>query len=228
LEHRSLVRTRYSFVTKQTRCKNQIKALLGFYGYSIPQEMATGHWSRRFIAWLQQLTFTSASGHQALGSLLEELLFLRQTIVGLTKQIRALATTEPYRSSVSYLQSIHGLSTLSAMTLLVELVEINRFGPLDRLASFCGLVPDEHSTGEEQTILGITRRRNPLLRTVLIECAWTAVRKDPALLMAFTKLSARMPKNRAIVRIARKLLNRIRFVLKHQQPYQPGVVLAQG
>ena len=226
LEDRSLVRNRYCFVKKQTRCKNQIKALLSFYGTLIPEEMVRSHWSRRYISWLQQLTFKRTSGDQTLQSLLEELLYLRQIIVRLTKQIRTLASTEPYRSSVLFLQSVHGISTLSAMILLTELIDIHRFSSLDQLANYCGLVPDERSTGEEQTITGITRRRNPLLRALLIECAWVAVRKDPALLMAFSKLSARMPKNKAIIRIARKLLNRIRFVLKNQKPYQVCVVEA--
>jgi transposase len=224
LEDRSLIRNRYGFVKKQTRCKNQIKSLLSFYGVNLPEELATAHWSRNFIAWLQKRTFARPSGDQTLKSLLEELLYLRQIIVRLTTQIRALSETEPYRTSVGYLRSVHGISTLSAMVFLTELVEIARFRTLDHLANYCGLVPDERSTGEEQNILGLTSRRNPLLRALLVECAWTSIRKDPALLMAFNKLSTRMPKTKAIIRIARKLLNRIRFVLKNQQPYQDCVV----
>jgi transposase len=104
------------------------------------------------------------------------------------------------------------------------LIDIHRFGTLDHLANYCGLVPGERSTGEEQTMTGISPRRNAMIRGLLMECAWVAVRKDPALLMAFNTLSTRMPKNKAIVRIARKLLNRIRFVLKNQQPYQACIV----
>jgi hypothetical protein len=58
----------------------------------------------------------------------------------------------------------------------------------------------------------------------LIESSWVAVRKDPALLMTFNMLSKKMPKTNAIVRIARKLLNRIRYVLKNQQEYVSAVV----
>jgi hypothetical protein len=50
------------------------------------------------------------------------------------------------------------------------------------------------------------------------------VRKDPALLMSFNELSKKMQKNNAIVRIARKLLNRIRYVLKNKQEYVSAVV----
>ncbi len=66
----------------------------------------------------------------------------------------------------------------------------------------------------------ITERKNRYLRWVLTEAAWVAVRYDESLALAFNKLCRRMPKNQAIVRIARKLLNRVRFVLNHQQPCQ--------
>jgi transposase len=102
------------------------------------------------------------------------------------------------------------------MVVLTEIVDINRFRNLDHLASYVGLIPGEDSSGDTERITGISWRRNPSLRNILIESSWTAVRKDPALLMSFSELSKRMPKNRAIVRIARKLLSRIRYVLRNQ------------
>ena len=224
LEDRSLVRTRAQMVQKQTRCKNQIKGLLAFYGVTIPDEIVSKHWSRRYLQSLESLTFQRASGNQALTALLDELKHLRQTIAALTRQIRALSRREPYRIPVVNLVSIPGISTLSAMILLTELVDIQRFRSPDHLASYVGLVPGEDSSSEKEVNTGISHRRNALLRVILIEASWVAVRKDPALLLAFSTLARRMPKNRAIIRIARKLLNRIRYVLKHQQPYQPGIV----
>lgn len=225
LEDRSLIRTRVAMVKKQTRCKNQIKAFLSFYGYTIPDELVKSHWSRRFIGWLESLSFERDSGKQSLQTFLEELKHLRGSIAHLTKQIRNLARQEPYRTQVELLDSIPGISTLSAMTLLTEIVDINRFKNLDHLASYVGLIPGEDSSGEQERNTGISHRRNAHLRGILIECSWAAARKDPALLMAFGKLSKRMAKNRAIVRIARKLLNRIRYVLKHQEPYETSVVM---
>jgi transposase len=224
LEDRSLVRMRMSMVKKQTRCKNQIKALLSFYGYSIPDELSSSKWSRRFISWLESLQFQQESGKQALMALLTELKCIRQLIAGLLRQIRALSRQEPYRNQMELLDSIPGIGVITAMTFLTEIVDINRFKNLDHLASYVGLVPGENSSGECERNTGITHRRNAYLRAMLIECSWAAVRKDPALLMAFTKLRKRMPKNRAIVSIARKLLNRIRYVLKNQKPYAVCVV----
>ncbi len=225
LEDRSLVRTRMAMVKKQTRCKNQIKASLSFYGYTIPDELMKSRWSRRFIGWLESLSFERDSGKQSLQTLLEELEHLRQSIAHLTKQICTLAEQEPYRTQVELLDSIPGIGTLSAMTLLTEIVDINRFKNLDHLASYVGLIPGEDSSGEQERNTGISHRRNAHLRSMLIECSWVAAREDPALLMAFGKLSKRMVKNRAIVRIARKLLNRIHYVLKHQELYKTSVVM---
>lgn len=72
-EDRSLVRARFMFIKKQTRCKNQIKALLSFYGIVIPPEVISVHWSRRYVAYLEHLTFQQDSGTQALKILLDEL-----------------------------------------------------------------------------------------------------------------------------------------------------------
>jgi transposase len=223
-EDRSLVRMRTQMVKKQTRCKNQIKSVLSFYGIRIPGELVRSHWSNRFICWLESLELEYGSGKHALAALLSELRHLRQIICGLTREIRHLSRQERYRESLRYLGSVPGIGLISAMVLLTELGDINRFKNLDHLASYVGLVPGEDSSGGKEVHTGISRRRNANLRVLLIESSWVAVRKDPALLMAFTDLCKRMPKNQAIVRIARKLLSRIRYVLKNRDCYEPCVV----
>ena len=218
LEERTLVRSRQMLVSKQTRCKNQIKGLLSFYGISLPEDIIDRYWSRRYITWLESLSLQSASGTMALKTLLRELTYLRASILETTRAISRLAQSEPYAANVSYLTSISGISGLVAMIFLTEIMTLDRFDSLDKLACFVGLVPGEKSSGDERTMTGITERKNPYLRWILIECAWVAIRYDESLALAFSTLSRRMPKNQAIVRIARKILNRVRFVLKHQQP----------
>ena len=224
VEDRSLLRTRHNMVKKQTRCKNQIKSLLHFYGIQIPEELTKGHWSKGFIRWIEAIRLERASGNVALKAHLEELNHMRKIIVDITRSIRSLANTEEYRDNVRLLKSLPGISTLTAMTLLTELYDISRFKNLDKLCSYIGLIPDTDCSGETERRTGITKRRNAHLRGILIESSWIAVRKDPALLMTFTTLCKKMPKTNAIVRIARKLLNRIRYVLRTQQEYVTAVV----
>ncbi len=223
-EDRGLLRTRHSMVKKQTRCKNQIRAILCFYGIHIPDELATGYWSKRFINWIESIRMERVSGNLALKAYLTELTYIRQVIAELNHAIRALAKTDDYRNNVRLLKTVPGVSLLTAMTLLTELYDLGRFKTLDKLCSYVGLIPNTDSSGEKDNKTGMTSRRNSQLRVAVIESAWTAVRKDPALMMAFTELCKQMTKTKAIVRIARKLLNRIRYVLKNQQDYVLAVV----
>jgi len=224
LEDRSLIRTRMRMVRKQTRCKNQIKSMFLFYGIHLPEELLNSHWSRRFIRWIESIRMQRASGEMALKIHLEELKHLRQIIASLNRAILALSRTEQYRTAVRLLKTVPGISTLTAMTLLTELSDIARFPSLDELSCYIGLIPDIHDSGEKEHTGEITQRRHRQLRCLLIEASWVAVRKDSAMLMAFIQYCKRMRKNRAIVKIARKLLNRIRYVLKNQTEYVPAVV----
>jgi len=223
-EDRTLVRTRAQCVRKQTRCKNQIKSLLRFYGEKCPEERSERYWSGPYIRWLERLAGERTSRGDSLEALVQELVFLRAQITRLTRQIRTLSHQEPYQKKVQLLCTIPGISIITGMTLLTELMRVDRFRSLDELSSYAGLVPGERSSGEEEHDTGMTPRRNPAMRHMLIESAWVAARQDPALMMAFRTLSARMPRNQAIVRIARKLLNRIRYVLKNEQPYVEAVL----
>jgi len=224
LEDRSLIRTRQSMVRKQTRCKNQIKGMLFFYGLRLSEEATWGHWSRRFIQWIERIRMERASGDIALKAHLEELNHLRQLIASLNRAILRLARTEAYRPLVHLLKTIPGISTLTAMILLTELGEITRFPSMDELSCYVGLIPDIQASGEKEYVGGVTQRRHSQLRWLLVEASWIAVRKDPALLMAFQGYCKRMRKTQAIVKIARKLLNRIRYVLKNQAEYVPCVI----
>jgi transposase len=227
LEDRSLVRTRQSLVKKQTRVKNQIKSLLRFYGVVFPEK--SNYWSAAFIRWITSLTHSGESEyamHQESGAIalrlhLDELTQRRQQILEVTRAVRRLAFTDHYRQNVENLVTLHGIGTVTAMVLLTEIVDIDRFRSLDRLASFVGLVPSSHSSGEKDRRESITPRRSAQLRYIIIESAWVAARKDPQLMLDFLTLTKRMKKTDAIIRIARKQLNRIRFVLKNEAPYVP-------
>ena len=70
----------------------------------------------------------------------------------------------------------------------------------------------------------ITIRKHAFLRTLIVESSWVAIRQDPALTLAFETYCTRMKPSEAIIKIARKLVNRIYFVMKWQKPYVTSVV----
>jgi transposase len=149
---------------------------------------------------------------------------IRNQLLLVNRSLRKVAQSERYQKKIELLRSIPGIGITNAMIFLTELDDISRFKTFDQLSSYAGLKPDIYSSSETTIIKGITHRCNLLLRESLVESAWKAVAKDPALLMAYKKYKNRMHYNKAIIRITKKLLRRICYVLSHQMPYVTGIV----
>ena len=219
-------RTRRQTVTDQTREKNRIKGLLNFNGIAIPPRDELSHWSKAFIEWIRELSLSHAPGDSCLRHLLGKLETTRTHLNAITRDLRDYVRGDEvlYHLIFQRLMTVPGVGFLLATALYAELVDIRRFAKADQLASFVGLSPAIQQSDERVYSNRITPRSHGYLRPLLIEAAWVAVRRDPALTMAFNDLCKRMPKNQAIVRIARKLLNRIRAVWKTDRPYRIGTI----
>ena len=221
---RQLLRSRTKIVRDTTSVKNRIKAFLKFKGINIPGDYKSNKWSKKFISWLQSIELNSISSKAAFGSYVDELIFLLEKQKQLNQAIESLAKSDTYSSDMHLLKTVPAIGLLSGMTILTELGNINRFQKQDHLYSYCGLTPNCHSSGNTERIGKVSRRGNIFIKTVLIECAWVAVRKDPALLLYYKQQLPKMDRNKAIIKVARKLLNRIRYVLKNKMEYQIGIV----
>jgi transposase len=222
---RALIRLRRQIVTDQTRQKNRIKSLLMFLGYSVPEDVETRHWSQRYIKALRDLDIEHEESKATLNELLNNLNFIRNQLVQILKQIKEfIAKDEQADKTVRLLKTIPGIGSILAVILYSEIIDINRFKRLDELANYVGFSPAVYSSAEKEINLGITKQKNKYLRNYLIESAWTAIRKDPALQMAYGQLCQKMPSNKAIIRISKKLLNRIRSVWINQQEYVIAIV----
>ncbi|MFA3784244.1 IS110 family transposase, partial [Melioribacteraceae bacterium 4301-Me] len=222
---RTLVRLRRQLVSDQTRQKNRIKSLLLFLGYSVPEDIQTKHWSQRFIKALRDLDIEHEEAKATLNELLNNLNFIRSQLVEILKKIKEFIAKDPQADkTVRLLKTIPGIGSILAIILYSEIIDITRFKSLDELASCIGFSPAIYSSADKEINLGITKQQNKYIRNYLIEAAWTAIRKDPALQMAYGKLCQRMPPNKAIIRISKKLLNRIRTVWLNQQEYVTAIV----
>jgi transposase len=226
LEDRTLVRTRSMLVKDITRYKNRIKSFLYFHGIKIPDsfENNSSSWSKCFINWLENIEMTEKSGKDSLNLHITTVKNLRASLLQITKQIKELSTTKFYKDNIGFLRSVPGIGFITSITLLTELENINRFNNIDNLCGFIGLLPSKHSTGEKENTGDLTKRGHSVLRSALIESAWVAARLDPALIKSYNVYCKRMEPNKAIIRIARKLLSRISYVLKNKQPYVYAIV----
>lgn len=226
LEDRSLVRLRATLVRDLVRFKQRIKSFLYFYGIAYPQEFekAGTHWSKRFMKWLDGVSLQHETGTQTLKILVQEAEQQRMLLLEVTRTIRVLSRNEKYATNIILLRKIPGVGLITAITFLTEIENIERFINSDHFAGFVGLVPNRHSSGGKENNGEMTFRGQDALRKSLIESSWFAARFDPALNMSYHGYIKRMEPNKAIIRIARKVLNRIYYVLKNKVEYVPGVV----
>ena len=223
MEHaRSLVRQRHRLVKDQSRCINRIKHLL--LCNSVKVEGMSGRISAKFIERLQQLECESKTLKMALLFALEPYLKIRGILKEITIAIRNLSKEEPFASVQRVLQSIDGIGLISGMTIQTEIIDIDRFKTLDSLCGYSGFVPDIYNSNEKMVVLGISGRANEFLRETIIECSWVLIRTDPAMLMKYNEYRRRMSANKAIVRISKHLLSRIRHLWKKGQTYERGIV----
>jgi len=199
--------------------------LLYNYGIIIPKEHLTNsRWSGYFIYWLKSVKLSSSAGEFTLNNLLMQLEEVRANLKNVLKQLREESKLEKISAVISSLSSVPGIAFITAMSLYTEIIDIKRFKRFDELCSFVGLVPSVYSSGETEFTRGISFRHNKFLRPLLIEAAWTAVKKDPALTSRFNELIKQMPRQKAIIRMAKKLLRRIRHVWLYQDSYVKALV----
>jgi transposase len=79
----------------------------------------------------------------------------------------------------------------------LKLGYIRRFNSLEELAAIVGLVPGIYQSSDKKISLGLSKRSNCYLRSLLIEATWTAVRTDIALQQYYRKHAHKEP-NKAI------------------------------
>jgi transposase len=221
-ELRSLNRTRFYLMRDLRRSKNRIKSFLQYYGESVPPEFDNNQWTLKFVSWLKQVQMKTVSGQDALFHLINSYEHHREQLVNLSRQIR-IRIREYDNELYSLLKTISGIGPLTSSALITELGDINRFHCIKNLSSYVGLIPRVRESGETVHVGGITFRCNTFLRTLLIESSWQAIRMDPAMMQYYHKHLVNNTGHKVIIKVARKLLNRISYVMKNRQPYLTGV-----
>jgi transposase len=225
LRDRSLMRTRSSLVKDMTRIKNRIKGMLYYYGVPVPPEFASkSNWPKRFVSWLETVKTDGLVSEASFGLYLEEYAQKRSQLLKAMLMIRELSRSEAYAENMAVLKHVHGIGITTGMFLLVNIEDISRFPSRDKFRGYLGLNPGCHQSGDKNPKGHLTQRGQGELRALLMESAWIAARKDPALTLKFNALCRRMDPSKAIVQIAGKLANRIYYVLKNKEKYVNAVV----
>jgi transposase len=223
-EFRSLVRQRYQITKAEVRLKNQIKGYLNFYGHNLSKEYQNRKWTGNFISYLKGKKFNYPMGNSQLEIYIKMLLYYADMKRELKEAILKYLKDYNLETTVKLLCTVPGIGLTTAIVFVSEIINITRFHSFDSLANYCGLIPAIRSSDEKQIVLGIKLQHNKQLRELLVESAWMAIRKDPALTAAYGNYKKRMPAQKAIIKIARKLLSRINYVWRQQKEYVCSVI----
>jgi transposase len=213
-QQRLLSRTYAQFVQERATIKNQIRMKAHQFGLIEPEDCREMSHSLVQIILNQspspEFTLVVTAHWQVWQALDEQIQHLK---CHLKQQAEADPNDVVYRS-------VPGVGLISARVLANELGDMSAFSNERQLFSYTGLTPSEHSSGEHIHRGHITKQGNRYLRGLLLEIAWRAVRKDPALARCLERLTPRTGRKRAIIAVARKLIGKIRAAFRHGEGYQ--------
>ena len=221
---RQLVRTNEKLTRDLTRSKNRIKGMLYQVGIEIPERFGSGNWSNIFINWLKDLPISFGTLRTALNHQIKMMENIRVEKNLVLKDIRKLAVSEKYAPIASRLKTVPGVGTITAITLITEIEDMNRFKSFEKLNAFVGFYPSEFSSGEHIRTGHIISRHHKRLRSLILEAAWIGIRRDPAMTQYYNNTKLKVGGKRAIIKVSRKLLNRIRSIWLNKIDYEIGIL----
>ena len=217
---RWLFRRRFHLVRDLRRLKSQIKSALLYQGIAIPAHLDNPNWTAAFGEWLYALEWEHPTAEAALDGQLEHYCFLDEQLRDVSTRTRAYCRRH-HKKDYTLLRSVPGIGPLTAAAFLSEIGDIRRFNSFKQFASYIGLVPGIHQSGESFRTTGVTPRGHRLLRSHVVEGAWVAIRRDPTMQAYYRSHVGKNPKT-ILVKVARKLLSRMHAVIKTGRPYEIG------
>jgi transposase len=216
----SLHRVRSQAVARRTAQANQICGLLMEYGLIIPQGIS--HIRKSIPGMLEDAeNELTTMFREILSELYDEMVHLDKRIKTLEIKLETLCAQN---EDCQRLLTIPGVGLLSATALVATIGDISAFKNGRELSAWLGLVPRQHSTGGKPTLLGISKRGDTYLRTLLIHGGRTVVRvadkHQDKRNTWITKLDERRGKNVCAVAVANKNARVAWALLSNKSTYQ--------
>jgi transposase len=158
-------------------------------------------------------------------SLQESITFLDGEIRKIEQSIRAHIERHPHLKEQSeLLQSIHGIGPKTALFLLAELPEVQRFGSAREMAAFAGVTPHRRESGK--SVHGrshLSKIGSARIRKALYWPAISAMHHNPIVRAFCDRLRARGKSEMSLIGAAmRKLIHLAYGVLKTNHPFDPN------
>jgi len=219
-------RIRQELMSHRTAKANQIRGLVTEYGIVAPLGLAA---LRSAIpCWLEDaengLTVLFRS---LLYGLWEDLRRFDERIATMDAEVERIAKSDPVAQR---LQQLRGVGPLIATALVASVGNGAQFSQGRQMAAALGLTPRQHSSGGKDRLLGISKRGDPYLRSILIHGARSTVahakNKEDRLSLWMTGLAQRRHLNVAAVALANKTVRMAWAMMRNETDYDPDYVTA--
>ncbi len=216
-------RVRTRLVQAKTSLVNEIRGLLLEQGVAISQGIIKFEQSLADLL-DPEIEELSPLFKEFLGELVKEFKFLKERIKRFEEHLQQLGKEN---TAVKRLMTIPGIGPIGASALVASIGDIRQFKNGREVSAWLGLVPKQHSTGGKPRLLGISKRGDMYLRTLLIHGArsvisWAMRRRKPvsSLEKWCLELIERRGLNRAIVALANKIGRMIWALLVKEEDYK--------
>ncbi len=209
-EQRELVRQHVSLTDKSTALKCRVKSVLTKNGIPAPQTLFN---KRKKLDGLKSLPYVA---NLVVQQSLDQLEFINHQRERVDALIDNAAAKHP---DAVLLNTIPGVGNFSAFLLASAIDGVHRFSGPEHLVSYAGLAPSTRQSGNVTHTGPISKKGNSLMRWVLVQCAWTAIRKSKKFRKRFVKIGRKHGSKCAIVAVARKMLTVAYFMLSRREVY---------
>jgi len=215
---KEMVRFRASLINLRTQTKNKVHAIIFKNGLAFKATRLFGKAGRN---WLKSLNL-SEQFQVSLEKYIDLVEYLDQLVLEADKNIEATVSDN---QQANLLTSIPGVSYISALTIIAEIGDINRFPSAKQLQGYAGLVPSTYASGDSVRHGRITKQGSRWLRWTMVEIAHRQIlcKKTPGLAWYYVKMKQRKGSGTAAVATARKLLAVIYRLLKDNRPFESRV-----
>ncbi len=213
---RSLIILRQRVMAQVVRAKNQIRGVLRENDIAGPKWL----WSKKKLAWLESLEL-HAVAKLRLELAIEEFKALDQKIKRLEAELQKYADRHP---AVRLLMTIPGVGIRTAETFVAWVDDITRFRRTRQLGAYFGLVPCQDASADRNRLGHITRDGPPVMRKLICEATWTAIKKCPAFRAFFERVMADKPERKkiAIVAAAHRMIRVMGAMMRSGTAYDPN------
>jgi transposase len=200
-ERRRTLRYRKLLVRQNVQLRNKISHMLMESGVVYNKQKL------HKVGYFKELMTTNPDIREGLRPLLT---ICRETIVRLGKTegalVRSLARDPLLSDRVERLMTIPAVGPITALTWVLEVDDVARFGSVKQAISYCGLCAAERSSAEVVKRMPISKQRNKHLQSVLVEAAKLGPRLSPDLALVYEAEKQKDHANRATLAVARKLV----------------------